>query len=69
MKSVTNCLFFAFGVAATVAVALLYSRGSCRRSETVEKVKENIKDIVDEAAHTIEKGAAVVEGTLKKSMK
>jgi hypothetical protein len=69
MKKVTNCLFFAFGVAATVAVALLYSRSSCRQAGSGDRLKETIKGTLDEAAHAIEKGAETVEGALKKSMK
>ena len=69
MKNVKNCLFFAFGIAATIAAALLYSRVSCRQAGTVDRMKENIKGTLDEAAHTIEKGAEIVEGALKKSLK
>jgi hypothetical protein len=69
MKNVKNCLFFAFGVAAAIAVALLYSRVSCCKAGAADRMKENIKETLDEAAHSIEKGAEIVEGALKKSLK
>jgi hypothetical protein len=69
MKNVTKCLFFAFGVASTIAAALLYSRVSCNRAGTIERVRENVNETLDEAAKAIEKGAGIVEGALKNSMK
>jgi len=69
MKSITNCLFFAFGVASTIAVAMLYLRVSCRQVGTVERVTENIKETLNEASHGIEKGAKIVEGAFKKAKK
>ena len=69
MKSITNCLFFAFGVVSTIAVAMLYLRVSCRQVGTVERVRENINETLDEASQAIGKGAKIVEEALKKASK
>jgi hypothetical protein len=67
MKNLTNCLFFAFGVASTIFAALLYSKFICNQTGAVDNIAKGIKNTIDEAVETIDTGTEMVKGALNKA--